>query len=272
MQFELEKFLFDTPIYTAVEINDNELDSDEVDSLFYSSDAQKRTLEGFNTWQKSDSSFKITRTLSYLDEDFKDNGGIASVYLECKRYHDEFQFFILWDPSEKILYKVGQLPTVADFHVGEIKQYKKVLSNDKLKEFTRAVGLAANGVGIGSFVYLRRIFEYLIHEAYQLASSNGDVTEEDFQQSRMDDRIDLLAAYLPSFLVETKGMYSILSLGIHELDEQTCLYHFDTVKVAIEIILDEKLDELRKKEKIEAVKKKLDKAKGEVKNTTANKK
>jgi hypothetical protein len=48
-----------------------------------------------------------------------------------------------------------------------------------------------------------------------------------------------------------------LSLGIHELDENTCLAHFDTLRVGIEIILDEKLDELKKKEKIEEAKKKL---------------
>ena len=70
---------------------------------------------------------------------------------------------------------------------------------------------------------------------------------------------------LPSFLVENKSMYSILSLGIHELNEQTCLEHFDTLRVGIEIILDEKLDELKKKEKIENAKKKLANLKGEVK-------
>jgi hypothetical protein len=60
-------------------------------------------------------------------------------------------------------------------------------------------------------------------------------------------------------------MYSILSLGIHELDEQTCLAHFDTLRVGIEIILDEKLEEFRKKEKTEAAKLKLAALRGEIK-------
>jgi hypothetical protein len=60
-------------------------------------------------------------------------------------------------------------------------------------------------------------------------------------------------------------MYSILSLGIHELDEQTCLAHFDTLRVGIEIILDEKLDEFRKKEKIQIAKQKLAGLKGQIK-------
>jgi hypothetical protein len=73
----------------------------------------------------------------------------------------------------------------------------------------------------------------------------------------MDEKINLLSAHLPVFLTENRAIYSILSLGIHELKEDVCLAHFDTLRVGIEIILDEKLDEFRKKEKIETAKKKL---------------
>lgn len=121
----------------------------------------------------------------------------------------------------------------------------------------RAVGLAANGVGIGSFVYLRRIFEHLINEAYVKSSNGKKVDEPDFQKIRMDEKIDLLKDYLPSFLVQNRSIYKILSKGIHQLDENTCLAHFDTLKVGIEIILDEKLEEAKKRKKIEDANKKL---------------
>ena len=163
----------------------------------------------------------------------------------------------MWNPKRQIIIKIGQYPSIADFHISEIKQYKKLLSTDKLKEFTRAIGLAANGVGIGSFVYLRRIFESLIEDAYTMCKNDGTVDEENYKKSRMDQKIGLLSTHLPDFLVENKSMYSILSKGIHELDEETCLIHFDSLRVGIEIILDEKLDELKKKEKIELAKKKL---------------
>jgi len=52
-------------------------------------------------------------------------------------------------------------------------------------------------------------------------------------------------------------MYSILSLGVHELDENTCLAHFDTLKVEIEIILDEKLEEAKKQKKIQEASQKI---------------
>lgn len=166
---------------------------------------------------------------------------------------------------KKTLTKVGQYPSVADFHVSEIKQYSKLLPPEKLKEFSRAIGLAANGVGIGSFVYLRRIFEYLIGQALIKAIDEKATNEGDFQRARMDEKIELLKLYLPQFLVDNKSMYSILSLGIYELDEKSCLVHFDTMRVGIEIILDEKLEELRKQEKILAAKKKLDQLKSEIK-------
>lgn len=149
--------------------------------------------------------------------------------------------------------------------MSEIKQYSKLLPPEKLKEFSRAIGLAANGVGIGSFVYLRRIFEYLIGQAWIKAIDEKATNEGDFQRARMDEKIELLKMYLPQFLVDNKSMYSILSLGIHELDEKSCLVHFDTMRVGIEIILDEKLEELRKQEKILAAKKKLDQLKSDIK-------
>lgn len=261
MEFKLETFFFDTPIYTHVDITDN--DENEFKALLYTPYA--RDIEGYHPWKKTQSTFSITRRLTYEDNNFIINGGFGTVCLACKRYHDEFRFYCYWDPTKKFIIKIGQFPTVADFHIGEIKQYSKLVSQEKLKEFTRAVGLAANGVGIGSFVYLRRVFEYSISQAYEKAKTEGVISEADFQKARMDDKIELLKLYLPAFLVENKAMYSILSLGVHELDENTCLAHFETLRVGIEIILDEQLDELRKKEKIEAAKKKLNEVKGQIK-------
>lgn len=261
MEFKLETFFFDTPIYTDVDITEE--DESEFKALFFTGYA--KDIEGFNPWRKAQSTFTITRRLTYEDNAFMTNGGFGTVCLNCKRYHDEFRFYCYWDAKEKFIIKIGQFPTVADFHIGEIKQYSKLISQEKLKEFTRAVGLAANGVGIGSFVYLRRIFEYLISMAFEKAKTEGAISEADFHKARMDEKIELLKLYLPTFLVENKTMYSILSLGVHELDENTCLNHFDTLRVGIEIILDEQLDELRKKEKIDAAKKKLSELKGQIK-------
>jgi hypothetical protein len=78
----------------------------------------------------------------------------------------------------------------------------------------------------------------------------------------MDEKIVLLQNFLPIFLVENKGMYGILSLGIHQLEEEDCLAHFDALRVGIEIILDEKLDAYKKQEKIKLAAAKLSHIKG----------
>jgi len=240
-----QEFFFNTPIYTPIEI-DTKIIQDILNS--------EEEFDGYNPWKKVESTFVVDST-TYPP--FFRSGGYATIEVRCKRTDNIFRYYVLWNPKKQIIIKVGQYPSIADFHISEIKQYKKLLSTDKLKEFTRAIGLAANGVGIGSFVYLRRIFESLIEDAYTMCKNDGTVDEENYKKSRMDQKIALLSTHLPDFLVEHKAMYSILSKGIHELDEETCLIHFDSLRVGIEIILDEKLDELKKKEKIELAKKKL---------------
>jgi hypothetical protein len=262
MELTLSKFFFDIPIYEPIEIDDK---NRQVFKKIIDCNINEE-FEGYNPWEKVESTFKVVTDLVGRSTYFIDHGGYGNVLIKCKRTDQEFHFYIIWDPSTKTLMKVGQFPSVADFHLSEIKQYTKLLTQNKLKEFSRAIGLAANGVGIGSFVYLRRIFEFLIDKAYEEANrSTTTIDKSVFQTSRMDEKIEMLKSHLPNFLVENKGLYSILSLGIHELDEVTCLTYFNTVRTAIEIILDEKLEEKRKKKKIEKAKHELIQLKSKIK-------
>ena len=232
--FTISEFFFDIPLYTEIKITDKNISILEDILLLNKNDI---SFEGYNPIKKFESTFIIER-----------------------RYEEEYHPF---DYSFKKSYKNiiedfminGGYRTIADFHIHKIKQYDNLKYD--LKEFTKAIGLAANGVGIGSFVYLRRIFENLILESFKEAKLEGKVEEETFSRSRMDEKIELLKDYLPSFLVENKSIYSILSKGIHELDENTCLEYFDPMKVGIEIILDQKLEKKKQKEKEEEAKKRI---------------
>lgn len=148
--------------------------------------------------------------------------------------------------------KIGQFPSLATLNLYDVRQYASVLSKDDLREFTKAIGLAAHGVGVGSFVYLRRIFEGLVAEAHRAALASADWDESVYTQSRMSDRIQLLAPHLPKFLVENRMLYGILSKGIHELSEADCLNAFPAVKLGIEIILDAKLQAAAETKKLAA--------------------
>lgn len=60
-----------------------------------------------------------------------------------------------------------------------------------------------------------------------------------FDGLHMDDKIKGLASVLPPALVKHRKVYSILSIGIHGLDEETCRKYFPVVKAAILQILDQ---------------------------------
>ena len=155
--------------------------------------------------------------------------------------------------------KIGQHPSVADLSFPELKEYRKILSKQDEKEFRRAIGLHAQGIGIGSFVYLRRIFERIIDIAKQKAITAGTLDEETYKDARVAERIKMLATYLPKTLVESTAFYGIVSKGIHELSEEDCIAYFPVLKEFIFMIL-RQWEQLRKEEEAEKqIKDSLDK-------------
>lgn len=163
----------------------------------------------------------------------------TSTWVCSREPSHELQFYTR--VSDTSFEKVGQFPSLADLHLADLVKYRKVLG-DRYVEFARGVGLNAHGIGIGAFVYLRRIFERLITAARDEAAEKDPTWDEGaYQKSRMDGKIMLLAAYLPNALVENRSVYAILSKGIHELSEGECKAYFPAVKTAIELILDEEI-------------------------------
>lgn len=174
-----------------------------------------------------------------------------NLVFNCQRNQAHTYTFSFRITDNKIT-KVGQYPSMADLELHTIKKYRNLLKND-YRDFSKAIGLYSHGIGAGSFVYLRRIFENLIEETRQEATKKPSWDEEAFQHSKMDEKIKMLESYLPSILVENRKLYSILSKGIHELTEDECLALFPNVKLAIELILDEKIYLLEQQKKTQSV-------------------
>jgi len=157
--------------------------------------------------------------------------------------HDLIFYFRL---NKNTIQKIGQYPSLADLEQNDIKKYDKVLSKANLSDLSKAIGLHAHGVGAGSFVYLRRIFEDLIEEAYKESVSAMTLSESiNFNGIKMKEKIDNLNVYLPSFIYSNPVLYDFLSGGIHSLDEEYCKDNFEKLKEAIFVILDQ---DIRKKE------------------------
>ena len=158
-----------------------------------------------------------------------------------------FKFFCAMDNTHHLDYivltygnkmkKIGQYPSVADLSFPELKEYRKVMTKEDEKELKRAIGLFASGIGVGSFVYLRRIFERIIVTASRKAIEEGKIKEEEFGKAHVDEKIKMLAEYLPKSLANNPVFYGIISKGIHELSEEDCIEFFPVMQSFIMMIL-----------------------------------
>jgi hypothetical protein len=190
--------------------------------------------------------------------------GFHSFEFQCVHDPSHKLFFSMFVSMDNYIKKIGQLPSIADLEAHHLNKYKKVLAKNFVL-FKKAIGLASHGVGIGSYAYLRRIFEDLISQAHDKASQQSTLDEGVYEKERVAERIGLLADYLPSVLVENKSMYSILSKGIHELVENECLKHFPILKLGIESILDQELKRIEEEKQREHLKKEIANIQGSMK-------
>lgn len=235
-------FVLEMPLYIRYDLSDRRIAS----KIFWNL-THEETIDAYCVKCKKDGVFRASEEnvdnvhYTNLDDFANLKSGLIEIIYECAREssHIYYTYFI---KEGKIIQKIGQFPSIADFQIPQVEKYRKVLGEEQLKEFTSAIGLKAHGVGIGSFVYIRRIFENLIEQAHNLAKSEiREFSEDNYLKSRVEDKIIMLKAFLPVFLVENRILYSILSKGLHELSEEECLLYFDTVKIGIEQILDEKI-------------------------------
>lgn len=195
----------------------------------------------------------IDTKISYLD--LKEVFTCDFVCARSKEHSIHFMF--IYDNYK--LTKIGQYPSNADLFYEKNKKYNKILEKNKFNELLRAEGLFSHGIGIGSFVYLRRILENLIEKYHMIASKNNpDWNEAKYLECKIKEKIRMLRDFLPAFFIENVQLYSILSKGIHELSEKECLEYYPVIKVSIELILDEELQKKEREIKIRETKKGID--------------
>lgn len=172
---------------------------------------------------------------------------IRVLSFKCGRFSDILTLVVYCDTGEGLIMKIGTFPSLRDFHKDDIKKYEKVLNKQQKDELITAIMIANNGVGIGSYVYLRRIFEGIVFEEAERAIANGVITAEEFNKKRMDEKIVAIKNYLPAFLYDYhKELYGILSMGVHQLDEEDCLAFFPVLYDSIILILDDRLSQKEK--------------------------
>lgn len=177
---------------------------------------------------------KNTDAWELIKSNFSDTTRLMNFEFICsmdEKHHLDFTVLV----NDNSFMKIGQFPSIADITFPELDDYRHVLSKQDRKELGTAIGLFANGVGAGSYVYLRRILERLVYQAKDNAGDKIDI--DSFENAKVADRIKMLEGYLPDILVQNTTIYAILSKGIHELSEEECLNYFPVVKECIFQIL-----------------------------------
>ncbi|MEB4861255.1 hypothetical protein [Priestia megaterium] len=190
MLHETQNILAELPLYNPFVIDEN-VNYDILPSLFfeeqildiYCIDCQKQSTFKSTKWSKSQaitpeyktyedidisSLNKKARQEASINEYFMKNLWNKSTPLEleftCQR-HNNHKMYIHFMIRDNKLFKIGQYPSSASIDQVDLQKYRKILDKDKYIELNKGIGLASHGVGIGSFVYLRRILEGLIEES-----------------------------------------------------------------------------------------------------------
>lgn len=191
------------------------------------------------------------RTLySIIDKELLNQ--IYFIETQCTR-NNEHKAIFAFKITANTIEKIGQYPSPSAFARIQLEKYNVILSANQYEEFTRAVDLASQQVGIGAFVYLVRIFKNLIEACHKTVLKNENWDENLYFNGNMAEKIDLLKTELPKFIFEQKTVFDTLNRGVEELTEAECLKFFAILKVGIELMLDSQLEALERKRKEEEV-------------------
>jgi hypothetical protein len=231
----IQDFLFGAPLYA--EYNVAQKVAGEVAFNMF---VQPLVVDGHCPHCQKMATFSRTHgniDISQLDNSIENIPALL-VHITCARDPSHIIFFV-FRFTKGLIQKIGQYPSLADIANDESRIYRQVLKPNDNAELHRAIGLAAHGVGVGSFVYLRRVFERLIVQRFNDLKGDKGWSDSDFVGKRMEEKIELLEGHLPEFLVRNNKVYAIVSKGIHDLEEPECLSAFEMLKHSIFFILDE---------------------------------
>jgi len=131
------------------------------------------------------------------------------------------------------------------------EKYREILGDEHYAEYLTAIECYESGIGIGSFIYLKRIIEMLLFDKFAFNEGKLTLSLEEFRKLHFNDKVQTLNNFLPEILVENRHIYGIMSKPLHELSEEECREIFPILQSGIELILDEILIEIKKARKRE---------------------
>ena len=170
----------------------------------------------------------------------------------CKRIH----YYTLMFKGNTVT-KIGQYPSFASKEEQKIQKYKslKVIKKYYI-ELIRSINAYSQHMGIASFVYLRRIYEHIIEEEYvklpdTVKKSNASFNEK---MKAVNNKMHIIPPELDS---QKSKIYSVLSKGIHEYEEDECYELYPVMKTIIILMLENYLSDKEKRQQLKEIEKTL---------------
>lgn len=242
----IKTLLTQTPLYEKITLIED--DKDQLRNLL----SGQISFDGYCLKCERETPFRLFRAsgggagMSTPKPDWMFQDRLFHLSPTCTRCGSKMQFEFRLEG--RTLEKYGQFPSIADLAGAELKGFRSVLSSEDYTELNRSIGLISHGVGIGAFVYLRRIFERLVENYADQLKKTGELAEG-FDSLRMGEKVAELKEVLPKSVYEYREAYGILSLGIHELSEDDCRAAHPVIYAAVRMMLEE---DVHKKEKAKA--------------------
>ena len=166
------------------------------------------------------------------EEYYNDKEYFVNITLRCAKCGEAHYYSLLFKGNT--VTKIGQYPSFSKSEVQNLRKYKNLISK-YYPELTRSVNAYSQGMGVAAFVYLRRILEYLVESKY-----NGDTSWKFIEKLKEVEKTEEI---IPEELSPVKEeIYSVLSKGIHEYEEDECMELYLAVKYVIERMLDIELE------------------------------
>lgn len=130
-----------------------------------------------------------------------------------------------------IVRKVGQNPSMLTIKGFDFDKYKKYLEKiNAYSDYKKADLSNADHFYVGAYAYLRRVFEKMINDyldGVKLPDNHMD-TKIEAAKDKFDNRVQKLL----------KNLYGVLSISIHELDEEESKKYYNYLKAVIDMQLE----------------------------------
>lgn len=130
-----------------------------------------------------------------------------------------------------IVRKIGQNPSMLTIKGFDFDKYKKILIQlNAYDDYKKADLSNADHFFVGAYAYLRRIFEKMIK--FYLGDK---ILKDDHMDTKIEEVKENFDPRVKRFL---KNMYGILSMSIHELDEEQSKEYYEYLKAIIDMQLE----------------------------------